>query len=60
MLSEVRDGYADISVAAFARSTVNERITMVDFTPGIGRSTIILMIRRPSKHDLSFRYFFLG
>ena len=58
MLSEVRDQYVDISVAAYGRTP--ERNTLVDFTPGIGLSSIILLIRRPSKHDMSFRYFFLG
>ena len=58
MLSEVRDQYVDISTAAYGWTT--ERNTLVDFTRGIAFSTITLLIRRPSKHDLSFRYFFLG
>ena len=33
MLSEVRDGYADISVAAFGWSTVNEGNTSVHLHP---------------------------
>ena len=58
MLSEVRDQYVDMSIAAYIWTA--ERNTLVDFTHGIGFTTIILLIRRPSKHDLSFRYFFLG
>ena len=58
MLSEVRDQYVDISIAAYTWTT--ERNTLVDFTPAISFATIMLLIRRPSKHDLSFRYFFLG
>ena len=58
MLSEVRDQYADISVAAYIENA--ERNILVDFTPKVGLSSIVLLIRRPSKHDISFRYFFLG
>ena len=58
MISEVRDKYVDISVAAYGWTA--ERNTLVDFTPGICQTTITLLIRRPSKHDKSFRYFFLG
>ena len=58
MISEVRDKYVDISVAAYGWNT--ERNTLVDFTPEISQTTIILLIKRPSKHDMSFRYFFLG
>ena len=58
MLSEVRDQYVDISVAAFGWNA--ERNTLVDFTPRIVFSIITIFIRRPSKHDSSFRYFFLG
>ena len=58
MLSEVKDQYVDISVAAYAWNA--ERNALVDFTVGIGSTSIVLLIRKPSKHDLSFRYFFLG
>ena len=58
MLSEVRDQYVDISAAAYGWN--NERSTLVDFTPKIGSITITFMIKRPSKHDPSFRYFSLG
>ena len=58
MLSEVKDQYVDISVAAYAWNA--ERNALVDFTVGIGFTSIALFIRKPSKHDLSFRYFLLG
>jgi len=44
MLSEVEDQYVDISVAVYAWNA--ERDALVDFTPGIGFTTIALMIRR--------------
>ena len=58
MLFEVRDQYVDISVAAYAESA--ERKAFIDFTPGVSYTIITILIRRPSKHDLSFRYFYLG
>ena len=58
MVSEVRDQFVDISVAAYGRNA--KRNNLVDFTPAISFATITLLIRRPSKHDISFRYFLLG
>ena len=58
MLSEVRDQYVDIAVAGYGWNA--ERNTLVEFTPPIAVATIVLLIRRPSKHDMSLRYFFLG
>ena len=58
MLSEVRDQYVDISAAAYVESA--ERNALVDFTAGIAFTTITILIKRPSKHDIPFRYFFLG
>ena len=58
MASEVKDQYVDISVAAYAWNAALN--SLVDFTVEISSTSIALFIRKPSKHDLSFRYFFLG
>ena len=60
MVSEVKDQYVDISAAAYAWKWNAELNSLVDFTVEIGSTSIALFIRKPSKHDLSFRYFFLG
>ena len=58
MLSEVKDQYVDMSASAYGWNA--DRYALVDFSTVIGSTSITLFIRRPSKHDLSFRYFFLG
>ena len=58
MLSEVHNGVVDTSVAGYAPTL--ERYEVVDFSQGIIPTTIALMIKRPSKTDVSVRYFWLG
>ena len=58
MLSEVHNGVVDTSVAGYAPTL--ERYEVVEFSQGIIPTTIALMIKRPSKTDVSVRYFWLG
>ena len=58
MIREVQDGLVDVSIAGFSWNL--ERTEAVDFTAGIYPAIISVLIKRPSKHELSFRYFYLG
>ena len=58
MLSEVHNGVVDTSVAGYAPTL--ERYEVVEFSQGIIPTTIALIIKRPSKTDVSVRYFWLG
>ena len=58
MLSEIFDGIVDTSVAGFVQSI--PRYEIADFTQDLFGPDTALFIRRPSKRDLSFRYFWLG
>ena len=58
MLQEVRHGIVDISAAAFIWTLAREEF--VDFTPGIFKTTFSAIIRKPSKKDISLRYFYDG
>ena len=57
-MKEVQDNIVDVSVAGFVWNM--ERSEAVDFTQGIFPSTVAAIIRKPSRHDASLRYFFLG
>ena len=58
MLSEIYEGIVDSSVAGFVQSI--PRYEIADFTQDLFGPDTALFIRRPSKRDLSFRYFCLG
>lgn len=58
MLAEVYDGIVDTSVASF--TPTQERLEFADFTQEMFGWENSPFIRRPSKRDLSFRYFWLG
>ena len=58
MVPEIKDGTVSTSVAGIAMNM--ERIQFVDYTQGIFHITFGVLIRRPSKRDISFRYFLLG
>ena len=58
MLSEIYEGIVDTSVAGFVQSI--PRYEIADFTQDLFGPDTALFIRRPSKRDLSFRYFWLG
>lgn len=57
LIREIIDEEVDTSVGGFARNL--ERDEVVDFSPGIFRSMATVFVRKPSKHDLSLRYFTL-
>ena len=54
----MQENIVDISVAGFGWNY--DRNEIVDFTPGIFKSKMAVLIRRPTNHDPSFRYFLLG
>ena len=58
MLSEIYEGIVDTSIAGFVQSI--PRYEIADFTQDLFGPDTALFIRRPSKRDLSFRYFWLG
>ena len=58
MIAEVYEGIVDTSVAGFGQSL--DRYEVIDFTQGLYRPDTVFVIRRPSKHDFSLHYFWLG
>ena len=58
MLAEVYEGIVDTSVAGFVQTLPRSEIA--DFTQGLFEADVAFFIRRPSKRDLSMRYFWLG
>ena len=56
-MAEILEGRVDASVAGFARNL--ERDELVDYTPGLYKSIVTILIRRPSQEDFSLRYFTL-
>ena len=58
MIKEIQDGIVDTSVAGF--NWIPERSEIVDFTQGIYPNVNKIFIRRPTKHDVSLKYFMLG
>ena len=58
MIKEIQDGIVDTSVAGF--NWIPERSEIVDFTQGIFSNVNKIFIRRPTKHDVSLKYFMLG
>ena len=57
MIREIIDARVDTSIAGFVRDV--ERDEAVDFTPGIFKSILTLVVRKPSRNDFSMRYFVL-
>ena len=57
LISEILEGSVETSVAGFARNL--ERDALVDYTPGLYKSIVTILIRRPSQEDFSLRYFTL-
>ena len=57
LISEILEGSVETSVAGFARNL--ERDELVDYTPGLYKSIVTILIRRPSQEDFSLRYFAL-
>ena len=57
MIREIIDARVDTSIAGFVRDV--ERDEVVDFTPGIFKSILTLVVRKPSRNDFSMRYFVL-
>ena len=57
MIREIIDARVDTSIAGFVRDV--ERDQVVDFTPGIFKSILTLVVRKPSRNDFSMRYFVL-
>ena len=55
---EIQDGIVDTSVAGF--NWIPERSEIVDFTQGIFPNVNKIFLRRPTKHDVSLKYFMLG
>ena len=58
MIREVQDGVVDASITGFATS--EERFEAADFSQGLFRAVQSIIIKRPKKTDVSFRYFLLG
>ena len=58
MLAEVSEGLVDTSIAGFEQTL--PRFEVVDFTQELFGNDVAFFIRRPSKRDLSMRYFWLG
>ena len=58
MLAEVFEGVVDTSIAGFVITEARKEI--VDFTQDLFGFENGPIIRRPSKRDLSLRYFWLG
>ena len=58
MIREIQDGLVDTSVAGF--NWIPERSGIVDFTQGIFPNVNKIFIRRPTKKDISLKYFLLG
>ena len=57
MIREIIDNRVDTSIAGFTRDV--DRNEVVDFTPGIFKSILTIVIRKPSRNDFSMRYFVL-
>ena len=58
MIAEINGSIVDTSVASFSMN--GERNQLVDFTQGVFQNRIGLLIRTPSKHEISMNYFLLG
>ena len=58
MIREIQDGIVDTSIAGF--NWIPERSEIVDFTQGIFPNVNKIFIRRPTKQDISLKYFMLG
>ena len=58
MLAEVYEGIVDTGIAGFAQTLT--RFEIADFTQELFGADMAFFIRRPSKRDLSMRYFWLG
>ena len=58
MIAEIISTIVDTSVAGFIMNT--ERNQLVDFTQGVFQYRTGLLIRTPSKHEISLNYFLLG
>ena len=58
MIAEINSTIVDTSVASFTMNT--ERNQLVDFTQGVFQVRSGLLIRTPSKHEISLNYFLLG
>ena len=58
MIREVQDGVVDASITGFA--TNEERFEVADFSQGLFQAVQTIIIKRPKKTDVSFRYFLLG
>ena len=58
MLAEVSEGLVDTSIAGFMQNL--PRFEVVDFTQELFGTDAVFFVRRPSKRDLSMRYFWLG
>ena len=58
MIREVQDGIVDASIAGFMAT--EERFEVADFSPGLFQAVQTIIIKRPKKTDVSFRYFLLG
>ena len=53
LMAEILEG-----TAGFARN-LEQRDELVDYTPGLYKSIVTILIRRPSQEDFSLRYFTL-
>ena len=58
LLGEIRHGYFDTSVTGSFPTL--ERFDAVEFTQGLFPTKMGIFIRRPSKNDVSMRYFIMG
>ena len=58
LLGEIRPGYFDTSVTGSFPTL--ERFDAVEFTQGLFPTKMGIFIRRPSKNDVSMRYFIMG
>lgn len=58
MIAEIISTIVDTSVAGFIMNT--ERNQLVDFTQGVFQYRTGLLIRTPSKQEISLNYFLLG
>ena len=58
MISEIKNAIVDSNIAASIVTI--DRSHLVDPTIGIFKTSIAVIIKRPSKKDISLRYFLLG
>ena len=57
LIGEIISNDVDTSIAGFIRDIDRQKV--VDFSPDIFKSMRTLVIRKPSKHDFSLKYFVL-